>query len=203
VDRAVDTIITALSDTGRLSDTLIVFASDNGLAYGEHRWIGKWVPYEESIHVPTVVRYDPITSPSRSDSHLILNLDFAPTFAALAGVSAPKAKGSSLLPLLSGASASWRKDFLFEHLESNEGIPSYCAVRTARYAYVRYTDTGERELYDLRQDPFELQNTIDDPAYAFIAGKLAAKEQKRCSSPPPPVAVAIRRQHPVINPSAA
>src|SRR4029079_10780809 len=62
VDDAIDKIVHALSDTGRLSNTMIVFASDNGLTWDEHRWQdGKVVPYEESIRVPLVIRYDPLT----------------------------------------------------------------------------------------------------------------------------------------------
>ena len=53
VDRAVSEIVDALTDTGRLSNTLIVFTSDNGMLWGEHRWSSKVVPYEESIRVPT------------------------------------------------------------------------------------------------------------------------------------------------------
>ncbi|TML01971.1 MAG: hypothetical protein E6G40_01675, partial [Actinobacteria bacterium] len=79
VDDAVQAIRGALEATGRLSTTLIVFASDNGIQFGEHRWTSKQVPYEESIRVPMVVRYDPMTRGSATVSdHLLLNLDFAP-----------------------------------------------------------------------------------------------------------------------------
>ena len=78
----------ALRDTGRLGDTLIVFTSDNGISWGEHRWVKKEVPYEESIRVPLVVRYDPLTAPDAgaTSSALALNIDIAPTIAAVAGV---------------------------------------------------------------------------------------------------------------------
>jgi arylsulfatase A-like enzyme len=58
----------------------------------------------------------------------------------------------------------------------------YRGVRTDRYTYVVYTETGERELYDLREDPYELRNVVDDPAYAKVEKKLAAKLAKldRC-----------------------
>ena len=104
VDDAVNTIVTALSDTGRLSNTMIVFASDNGLTWAEHRWQeGKVVPYEESIRVPLVIRYDPLTAAPSTESDLTANIDLAPTFADLAGVTAPGAEGTSLMPLLSGS----------------------------------------------------------------------------------------------------
>ena len=200
VDDLVAKVVTALQDTGRLSNTLIMFASDNGLAYGEHRWEGKWVPYEESIRVPTIIRYDPLTStPSTDDTHMILNVDWAPTFAALAGVSAPGAQGASLLPILDGTVTSWRSEFLIEHLESVEGIPSYCAVRTDRYIYVKYTDTGEQELYDLQNDPYELQNIVTDPDEASVLSGLQADEKRLCRPPPPKLPASIRDLKPNMN----
>src|SRR6266496_2260381 len=90
VDRAVGRIVGALSDTGRLDNTMIVFMSDNGFLEGEHRLVEKVAPYDESIRVPLVVRYDPLIAEPRVDaSHLVLNIDLAPTFAQLAGVTTP------------------------------------------------------------------------------------------------------------------
>ena len=92
VDDAVGSITNALSATGRLSNTLIMFASDNGLSGMSHRWAEKEAPYEESIRIPIVLRYDPATAPlgGTSDSHLAVNVDVAPTFADVAG-SQPRA----------------------------------------------------------------------------------------------------------------
>ena len=197
VDDLVGKVVRALAESSRLSNTLIMFASDNGVLFGEHRWVGKWVPYEESIRVPTVVRYDPLTTTPRTDaSHLVLNLDWAPTFAALAGVPDPGAQGSSLLPLIAGTPVPWRTRFLIDHLESVEGIPSYCGVHTERYVYVKYTDTGEEELYDLRRDPYELQNAVNDPADARVLADLRLAELRLCHPPPPPVPPRILRLPP-------
>ena len=90
VDSQVEALVGALRDTGRLSDTLIVFTSDNGISWGEHRWVKKEVPYEESIRVPLVVRYDPMTAADAGATSpaLALNIDIAPTIAAVAGVPA-------------------------------------------------------------------------------------------------------------------
>ena len=89
VDRAVGRLLRALEDTGRLDDALVIFTSDNGLLWGEHRWVKKEVPYEEAIRVPLVVRADGIVGEApRTDGHLVANIDLAPTIAAAAGVSA-------------------------------------------------------------------------------------------------------------------
>ncbi len=120
VDDEVGSIVDALRASDRLSNTMIVFASDNGLAWGAHRLPSaeKRIPYDEATRVPFVVRYDPMTTTPRTDSHLIVNTDWAPTFAALAGVSHPQVEGRSFLPLVQGATISppWRTSFLIEKL---------------------------------------------------------------------------------------
>ena len=148
-----------------MSDTLIVFTSDNGISWGEHRWVKKEVPYEESIRVPLVVRFDPVTAADAgaTSSALALNIDIAPTIAAVAGVPA-LTDGRSLLQLLGGDDAGWRTRFLIEHMEGSNPVPTYCALRTERYLFARYA-TGERELYDLRAIRSELTNVaIEDAA---------------------------------------
>ena len=195
VDDAVRTILTALQDTGRLSNTVIVFTSDNGFLNGEHNTTGKKVPYEESIRVPMVVRYDPVTGGvPTSDPHLVANIDIAPTLAAAAGVVPPIAEdGASMLPLLSGTATSWRTDLLLEGYDDpakptgGEYVPTYCGLRTERYAYIRY-GTGEEELYDLQTDPYEMTNLLfhnTDPAIDALHATLLTRLKQLCSPPPP------------------
>ncbi len=181
VDDAVDGIVRSLAATGRLSNTMIVFMSDNGYAWGEHRWVGKQDAYEESIRVPFVVRYDPLTGTPRTDDHLVTNIDLAPTFAALAGMSAPGMEGRSLLPLLRDPTAPWRQEFSVEHevLVDSYPITTFCGVRTQRYLYVDYA-THEEELYDVVRDPFELVNLVDDPARAEVLASLREQVRDLC-----------------------
>jgi arylsulfatase A-like enzyme len=182
VDDAVRDIVEALRQTGRLHNTLIVFASDNGFQWGEHRWTSKVVPYEESVRVPMVVRYDPLTAAARRDRHLVLNIDLAPTFADLAGTSAPGAEGQSMVPLLQQPDAPWRGRFLIEHVGAP--VPTYCAAHTSRWVYVKYS-TGEEELYSLRADPYQLQNLAGDPAYEHILSLMRVRLAGMCVPPPP------------------
>lgn len=185
LDRQVGAIVSALDATNRLATTLLVYASDNGMLWGEHRLTGKGVPYEESIRVPMVVRYDPLISQQRTDRHLVLNLDLAPTFAAVAGTDLPNADGRSLLPLLSRTSRRWRRQFLVEHLNlGGHGPPTYCAVRGRRYAWIEYGN-GEKELYDLRKDPFELRNRATSPRYGSERRHLKRTLRRLCQPPPP------------------
>jgi arylsulfatase A-like enzyme len=172
-----------------LKTTMIVFASDNGVSWGEHSLAAarKLVPYEESIRVPLVIRYDPLThARRREDGHLALNIDLAPTFAALAGKTMPRAEGRSLMPLLAGGHPGWRRDFLIEHLvgRPQRDVPTYCAVRSERYKYVLY-QTREEELYDLQRDPYELDNRASDPALSALKARLRARLAVLCKPRPP------------------
>jgi arylsulfatase A-like enzyme len=192
VDRAVGTIVRALRDTDRLSNTLIVFTSDNGFSHGEHRWTNKKAPYEEDIRVPFIVRYDPMTRgrASTKDS-LVLNIDLAPTFARAARVSVPsEVDGESLLPLLKGRAPFWREDFLIEYMNANsrDPVPTYCALRNKRFMYA-VLDSGERELYDLKADPYQLTNLAHilpaPPPYLQVQLQMAARLAELCQPPPP------------------
>lgn len=184
VDRQVAVLIDALRDTGRLGDTLIVFTSDNGLSWGEHRWVKKEVPYEESIRVPLVVRYDPLTAAGApgTSSALALNIDIAPTIADVAGVPV-FTDGRSFLPILGGAGTDgWRTRFLIEHMEGTNPVPTYCAVRTDRYLFSRYA-TGEQELYDLDADPYEMTDIAGTATQR--AGDLQRELNVLCDPAPP------------------
>jgi N-acetylglucosamine-6-sulfatase len=183
VDRAVGRILDALADTGRLHNTLIVFMSDNGFLFGEHRFFNKAVPYEEAIRVPLVVRYDRLIPGPRTDDHLVVNIDVAPTFADFAGVAARGAEGRSFMPLLANAHAPWRSEFLVEHMNLLH-VPSFCGVRSTEFMYVHYA-TDEEELYDLAKDPHEMQNVVRDPAMADVLRELRDREKELCNPPPP------------------
>jgi N-acetylglucosamine-6-sulfatase len=169
VDEMVGRLVAALRNTGELSDTYIVFTSDNGIHLGEHRLQGKVTAYDEAVHVPLLVR-GPSVPQEATRSQMVLNNDLAPTFADLNSAKVPAfVDGRSLMPLLSvNPPSSWRSAFLIEHRRSTENggvraipaeeIPDYDAVRTSRYLYVEYSTTGEKELYDLRADPYALTN---------------------------------------------
>ena len=188
VDDAVERILDALTSTGRLSNTMIVYASDDGLMWGEHRLqFIKSVPYEESIHVPLVVRWDGRVPPGTRSSRLALNVDLAATWAEVGGASS-EAEGTSLMPLLTQepGSLAWRTDFLIEHSSNPLVAPPYCAVRTAdKFIYINYFSEGEEELYDLKADPYQLENQIFNPSYAAKARALRQRTLDLCRPLPP------------------
>jgi arylsulfatase A-like enzyme len=118
---------------------------------------------------------------------MVLNNDLAPTFAAIAGAATPAfVDGRSFLPLFAKPELPWRKSFLLERrqMETHElsGVAILDAIRTTRHTYIEY-GTGERELYDLAKDPFQLTNVAknaDPDLVHALAERLA--ELKNCAS---------------------
>jgi N-acetylglucosamine-6-sulfatase len=184
VDVQVGRMIDVLRRTDRLHDTMIIFMSDNGIAWGEHRWDKKEVPYDESLHVPLVIRDDAMHLTPHTDDHVVANIDIAPTIADAVGFPVA-ADGRSLVPLLQGTDATpWRRDLLLEHVRGTNDVPTFCGLRSTDYLYVRYA-TGEREIYDLRADPYELNNLAGTPAGEAVEPELTARLAELCNPPPP------------------
>jgi N-acetylglucosamine-6-sulfatase len=156
-----------LEAAGELENTYIFFTSDNGFLLGEHRLNKqKDRPYEESARVPLIVR-GPGIEAGTTDKDLALNTDLVPTFAELAvlDLDGEETDGRSFVPLLHGGKPwTWRSSVLLEGFVG-KGVRAYGALRTEDYKYVEYDD-GERELYDLQDDPYELENAYEsaDPS---------------------------------------
>jgi arylsulfatase A-like enzyme len=179
VDDGVASILAALEKADLDQNTIIVYLSDNGLTLGDHRFgAAKNCPYEACVKVPFIV-YAPGFYAPRMDTHLVANIDLAPTIADWAGVSAPDyVDGISMAPILENPSVAWRDDILFEHWPTEEGVgsivPEFYTVRTAEWKYTEYS-TGEVELYDLVNDPYELENLAGKRDYKEVQAELAAR----------------------------
>jgi N-acetylglucosamine-6-sulfatase len=162
VDDTVGKMLDLLNQRGELDNTYIVFTTDNGTHMGEHRWFGyhgaKNTAYEEAANVPMYVRGPGVVGGSTSGK-LVLNNDLAPTFARIAGLAPPSyVDGRSLLPVWGRNGAAWRTAILNERpIQEANPIPAYRAAITRRYTYVEY-DTSEKELYNRKNDPYELVN---------------------------------------------
>jgi arylsulfatase A-like enzyme len=188
VDEMVARIVSELEAQNEMDNTYIFYTSDNGYMLGEHRRKGKNNPYEESIRVPLVVR-GPGVPAGASRPQIALNNDLAPTISDLAGVQPPEPMdGRSLTPLFSGESP-WRDAALIEYRSvtlprTGERGPwrGYGAVRTANRLYAEYKN-GEKELYNLRDDPYQLTNRAGT-ADSGVLGSLDARleELKGCAS---------------------
>lgn len=173
VDRQIQNIINSLENTGRLANTYIIYTSDQGYLFGEHRLGGKNCMYDECIHIPFYVR-GPNMVP-HLDSNLISNVDLAPTIIELAGIAKPSGlNGLSFVPLLTNSSDSWRDSVFVEVLGESPKEAHAHAVRTKQYLYAEYKN-GDKEFYDLAIDPYQLESKHNDPAYASIITGLKAK----------------------------
>ncbi|HEU5433728.1 MAG TPA: sulfatase [Thermomicrobiales bacterium] len=203
VDDLVARLIGRLEQAGELARTFLFFTSDNGFQLGEHRLTsGKGAPYEESIRVPLVVR-GPGVRRGATESRLVGMADLAPTFADLAGIAPPGfVDGRSIVPLLGEGSGpeAWRTALVSENFRNSDvrrsgdgrpqraaseedddsaTMPSWKALRRARDVYVEY-ETGEREFYDLAEDPDQLDNAAgkaDAATIVRLSAHLAALAQ--------------------------
>lgn len=180
VEDAMDDLFQTLDQLGESSNTYVFFTSDNGLHRGEHRLRGgKNTPYEESIRMPFYVR-GPGVPAGKALDHLAGLVDLAPTFLGLAGAPIPSTvDGMSLAPLLSATPSplsAWRQEMLIEH-PAGAGlpirIPGYYAVRTQTELYVEY-ENFENEYYDLRADPWQLEN-LARQATSSTLSRLSAR----------------------------
>lgn len=184
VDDLVGRIFRTLENTNRLATTMIAFVSDNGFLQREHRWNYKVVPYEESIRVPFLIRYDPLTERRKTDA-LVSNVDLAPTFADLAGIGFPGSQGVSFRRVLSGGRKT-RSSVLLESMRYPSGnrptVPSYCGLRTKNRVFVRYA-SGFEELYNLRKDPHQLINAAERNASAVRVMRRATRSLCRPTPP--------------------
>jgi N-acetylglucosamine-6-sulfatase len=176
IDVGVRKVVSALKARGALDNTLIIYTTDNGYFHGEHRVPGdKSRPYEESIKVPLQMRGPGIPKGVTLDP-LVVNADLAPTILDAANARAGLTiDGRSLLPVVTRPGLVRNRQVLVEE-------PTYKAIRTERYMYVEYNN-GDRELYDLQSDPYELQSLHNSPAYASVGTTLSnrLRKLKKCA----------------------
>jgi N-acetylglucosamine-6-sulfatase len=244
VDEGVKAIYDTLGAEGRLRNTYIIFTSDNGFFYGEHRLTGgKFLAYEPSTHLPLLIR-GPGIKPGSSTGELAANIDITPTVLELAGVEADRSiDGRSLVPFMQDPTLRTRRPILFESfvetsdVEENGGGPAaapasvaagkagggpsvnkrpagakasivappkdYEGIRLGPYKYIEWPD-GEKELYDITKDPYELHNIVRDPNYfpirAFLHAQLIRLETcvgRTCSEVTPKFPLTRKEQQKV------
>jgi arylsulfatase A-like enzyme len=174
MDQAIGAVLDKLQTMGQLDRTFIVFMSDNGFMWGEHRLFDrKNLLYEEAARIPFAVRYPPLTTGPRVETGLVANIDIAPTVLELAGLPIPaQMDGKSMIPLVQSG-APLRQDLLLEAW-SSASAPPWIGLRTESYMYIeRAGDISE--LYDMLIDPYQLQNVAGDPANAALLVEIRAR----------------------------
>jgi len=174
-DDLVAGVVGKLRNKGILGNTYIFFTSDNGLHEGEHRIPGgKWRPYEEDVRMPLLAR-GPGVAAGSTTYKLALDTDYLPTFTDLAGTQTPPyVDGRSQRPVLKGDTTAWRSAILLEAARNDvfpPKSPAYRGIRTSGGTkYVEYA-SGNKELYHLGRDPYELNNRY--PATTPSAGLVS------------------------------
>lgn len=164
VDESVGRVMDYLKKNNLLESTLIIYMGDNGFQFGEHGIIDKRTAYEASMRVPMLAYCPSLIKPGTVVKQVVANIDIAPTILDAAGLASPSyMDGKSFLPFLEGKDAPWRKGLLYEYYwERNyPQTPTIHALRGDRYKYIHYTGIWDTdELYDLQEDPLEINNLI-------------------------------------------
>lgn len=184
VDENVGRLLDYLEENGLKENTIVVYTSDQGFYLGEHGWFDKRFMYEESLRMPLLVRYPKEVKAGAVNDDIVLNLDFAPTFLDYAGTDIPEQmQGRSLRPVLKGETPEdWRESMYYHYYEypAWHAVKRHYGIRTDRYKLIHfYYDIDQWEFYDLKKDPLELHNEIDNPEYEDEIERLKEKMQEK------------------------
>ncbi|KIA90911.1 sulfatase [Pedobacter kyungheensis] len=185
LDRNIGEILDYLDKNGLSENTIVIYASDQGFYLGEHGWFDKRFIYEESLRTPFIIRMPQLPAlKDKKVNQIISNVDWAPTILDFSGIAKPDfMQGKSFLPVLKNPQIkNWSKDGAYYHYYEYPGphyVSPHFGIRTDDYVLVRfYKGTEAWELYDLKKDPSELNNIVDDKHYNTIKNELKKKLNK-------------------------
>ncbi len=179
IDDGVGRLLDYLDQNGLAGNTIVIYTSDQGFFLGEHDWFDKRFMYEESLQMPFLIRWPGHIQPGAVNNDMILNVDFAPMLLAAAGQTVPAdMQGRSFLPLLQGRTpADWRTAMYYRyyHYPKDHRVQPHYGIRTEQHKLIYFNKIDQWELYDLKQDPYEVNNLYSDPAQAETVKKLKAE----------------------------
>ena len=180
VDENVGRVLDYLDANGLSENTIVVYTSDQGFYLGEHGWFDKRFIYDESFKTPLMIRWPNRIHAGTTSDEMVQNLDFAQTFLEAAGIIPPgDMQGESLMPLLEGKTDQWTRDAVYYHYYEYPAVhmvKRHYGIVTRDYKLAHfYYDVDEWEMYDRKKDPQELNNVVDNPAYADILAELREK----------------------------
>ncbi len=193
VDENVGRLLDYLDEAGLRENTVVIYTSDNGFFSGEHGFYNKMWMYEESLHLPLLVRYPGVVAPGSECSQLTSMLDIAPTFLDLSGAAIPAdLQGASLLPLLRGGQAPVR-DAVYYHFYEQFGTPEMVGVRTGTHKLVHYPGLAQVqwELFDLENDPTEMENLAGKPEFRPLLDGMKATLAEKAVAVGDPIAASL------------
>lgn len=178
VDDSVGQLLNWLDANGEADNTLVVYASDQGFYLGEHGWFDKRWIYEESIRTPMLARWPGVAKPGLASADMVSNIDIPETFLDAAGVPIPgDMQGRSMRAVMEGRTPrDWRQSFYYHYYEKGvHDVAPHDGVRTDRYTFANYYESGEWELFDRQKDPRQMRSVYTDPAYANTVRELKAE----------------------------
>ena len=180
VDENVGRLLDYLDQHGLANNTLVVYTSDQGFYLGEHGWFDKRFMYNESFKTPLLIKWPNVITAGTTEDEMVQNLDFAQTFLEVAGLLPPEdMQGESLVPLLEGKKEKWDRDAVYYHYyeyPAEHAVKRHYGLATKAYKLIHfYYDVDVWELYDLKKDPHELNNLMNDPVYDKIKAELMQK----------------------------
>jgi arylsulfatase A-like enzyme len=177
VDENIGRLMNYLDESGLTENTLVIYTSDQGFYLGEHGWYDKRFMYEESMSMPLLMRLPGVIPPGEVITEMVLNLDFAPTILELAKVEIPPdMQGESFVKLFEDNHAGWRNSVYYHYYEYPHGwhnVRKHYGIRTERYKLIKfYGDEEFWELYDLKNDPNELNNIFSNLENSALVERL-------------------------------
>jgi len=177
VDDSVGRMLDYLKSEGIENNTVVIYSADQSFFNGEHGWFDKRWIYEESLAMPLIMRWPGVVKPVSRVRQMVQNIDYAPTFMEMAGLSAPASvQGRSLLPLIRGESpADWRRSIYYHYYDPGHGVQQHHGIRTERYTLAHFYPVNEWELFDLEKDPLQLRSVFADSAFAATVVELKAE----------------------------
>lgn len=187
VDDSVGRIVAALEKEGLLESTMLIFTSDNGFQFGEHGLIDKRTMYEASIKIPLIVHCPELYKGGQVREQMVLSVDLFPTLMDVAGISIPDSvQGRSYFPILADGNTKGRDAFIYNYFweSSFPQTPTVIGVRTDRYKLMRFHGVYDRdEMYDIQDDPDEMNNLIGDYYTRTEAGNVDGRMRKKRGIP--------------------
>ncbi len=177
VDDNVGRVLDYLQEKGLDKNTIVFYSADQSFYLGEHGWFDKRFMYEESLRTPLLAMGPGIIPEGTTCDAMVQNLDMAETFLELTGNAVPSdMQGKSLVPLLKGETPDDWRNAIYYHYYEGEGkvhnVYVHYGIRTERYKLIYFYTLDEWELYDLKTDPKEMNNQIDNPEYAKTVSQL-------------------------------
>ncbi len=175
VDENIGRLLDYIEENNLMENTVVIYASDQSFYLGEHGWYDKRWMFEESFRMPLIMHWPGVTKPGSRIEQLVQNIDYAPTFCEIAGISPPyNMQGESLKTIIDNPQAPWREDVYYHYYEypNIHNVPPHEGVRTDRYKLINFYKHDGYNLFDLKTDPNEMIDLSNHPKYTKVMEQM-------------------------------